>query len=138
MKRRFSPILWIAIVAFITQGALPCVVVCVESAGNVEVETLAGKCCYGATNSPDLSVAHLLMTPSPSEAGNSCGSCTDTPIYPASLTRPETNHSVVVDALADSTLTLGAAAIATESFVPRSFVATDVALVPVKTTTLLI
>jgi len=138
MKARLSPVLWILIIALASQGALPGVVVCFEETGQVEFETIEDKCCYGDTK-PSGQTAVIVLTTSPgSEPGGSCGPCTDTAISPIPVTKPKRNGDVSVSAPPSTTLAFDRAAIETEIYSASEFVAPDAALIPIKTTTLLI
>ena len=138
MKARLSPVLWILIIALASQGALPGVVVCFEATGQVEFETIEDKCCYGDTK-PSGQTAFFVLTTSPgSEPAGSCGPCTDTAISPIPVTKPARNGNVNSNALPSTTLAFDPAAIETEICSASPSVATDAALIPIKTTTLLI
>ncbi|MFQ5511622.1 MAG: hypothetical protein ACE5EO_07210 [Candidatus Krumholzibacteriia bacterium] len=131
-----SPILWILIIAFTSQGTLPGVVMCVEPAGKVEYEALADKCCFGTTK-PATESTVVLGTASPaSERGNSCGPCTDSLISPAPVTRPAKNGDVSVAALGSARLPFNPISIETEILSVTRYVAKDAALIPIKTTIL--
>jgi hypothetical protein len=138
MKTRLSPILWILVVAFTSQGALPGVVMCFEEDGNVEFEAMADNCCYGDAK-PAGQTAVFLRTTSPrSEPASSCGPCTDSPISPGPVTKPGKNGDVSGAALVSTTLAFDLTTTKTEIFSVTSYVAKDAALIPIKTTALLI
>jgi hypothetical protein len=137
MKTKMSPILWVLIAAFTSQGALPGVVICVEPAGKVEFEALADKCCFGTTKPAGRSTAFLLTVVG-SEAGGYCGPCTDSPISPAPVTKPKQSGDVGVYALVFATRLFDSTTIETNSPSVTDCVARDASLIPIKTTTLLI
>ena len=111
---------------------------CVEPAGNVELEALTDKCCFGTTK-PTGGSAVSLRTASPaSERASSCGPCTDSPISPAPITKPAKNGDVNVAALVSTALSFDPTATQTEISSFTSHVAKDAALIPIKTTALLI
>jgi len=138
MKSRHSPIHWILILALVSHGALPGVVVCIEPAGQVKVENIADDCCYGGTNTSDRTADTLLKTSPGSVPAGSCGPCSDTPISPNPVTKPSRNGDVSVSALPSTTLALDPSAIGMESYAANLSDTTDAALVLIKTTTLLI
>ena len=138
MKARLSPVLWILIIALASQGALPGVVVCFEATGQVEFETIMDKCCYGDTKPSGQTAVFVLTTSSGSEPGGSCGPCTDTIISPIPVTKPARNGGVNNNAPPSTALAFDPAAIQTEIDSASEFVAADAALIPIKTTTLLI
>ncbi|UCG51638.1 MAG: hypothetical protein JSW58_15870 [Candidatus Latescibacterota bacterium] len=138
MKTRFSPILWILIIALAGQGALPGLVVCFEAAGQVRVEIVADKCCYGDTKSSGKTSGFLLETSPKSKQDNSCGPCLDTPISPVPVTKPSRNGDIIVHAFPNTTLVFDPATIETGSYSAAELVTTDAALIPIKTTILLI
>jgi len=129
---------WILILALASQGALPGVVMCVEPAGEVKVESIADNCCYGDTDTPDRTAVSLLSALPGSDSGGPCGPCTDTPISINPVTKPARNGKASVSALSGTTLAFSPAAIRTGSRPVSQFVTADAALIPIKTTTLLI
>jgi hypothetical protein len=126
------------IITFASQGAIPGVMMCVEPAGNVEFEALADNCCFRDTKPADRSAVFLRTTSLASESASSCGPCTDSPISPAPVTKPAENGDVCVGLLVSSSFSLDPASIETEIFSVSSYVANDAALIPIKTTALLI
>jgi hypothetical protein len=138
MKTRFSPVLWILIVAFASHGAVPGVVVCVEPTGQVQVEAITVNCCSGNTNLSGQTADPAFTTSAELAPGDSCGPCTDSPISPIPVIKPAANGDSNVDALASTTLAFDPAATRTEAHSANPTVAKDAALIPIKTTTLLI
>jgi hypothetical protein len=138
MKARLSPVHWILIIALASQGALPGVVVCFEETGQVEFETIKEKCCYGDTKPSGQTAVLVLTTSTGSEPAGSCGPCTDTLISPIPVTKPARNGGANSNALPSTALAFDPAAIETETYSASDFVAADTALIPIKTTTLLI
>jgi hypothetical protein len=88
MRFCHSPIHWILILALVSHGALPGIVVCIEPAGQVKVETISDNCCYGDTITSDKIEDTLLKTSHGSAPAGSCGPCSDTPISPNPVTKP--------------------------------------------------
>lgn len=138
MKTRLSVLLWILIVAVASQGAVPGLVVCVEPAGHVQVEAITVKCCNGETASSRENFALALTSSQDSERGDSCGPCTDAPLSPVPITRLAGNEDVETILLTSTALAFDPAAIETEIYSASGFVAAEAALIPIKTTTLLI
>jgi len=138
MKTRSSLIFWILIVVFAAHGALPGVVVCSEAAGQVAVENIENACCYG-DSSPVNQATDFVFTSLPgSGPGGSCGPCTDAPLSLIPVTKTARNGDGCIDALPVATLAFDSAAIVTKTCSGSEFVATNAALISIKTTTLLI
>lgn len=113
-------------------------VLCVEPAGEVQVEAATVTCCAAQT-SPSHEPATLAPAVSPEpEHSDSCGPCTDTPLPPAPTTRPPENEHVGDITCPCMSLTFDHAAPETAIVFTNRFVVADAALIPVKTTTLLI
>jgi hypothetical protein len=138
MRTRLSKLVWILIVALVSHGALPGVVVCVEATGQVVIETIGDNCCSGDTDPSPQPASTELTASLGSETADSCGPCTDSAISRDPVTKPARNGDIVIGALPGTPLVYDAAAIATEIDSGSEFIATDASLIPVKTTTLLI
>ncbi len=138
MKTKFSPVSWILIVAFASHGAVPGVVMCLESTGQVQVEAITVNCCNGDTNLSGQTVVPALTTSPETDTGDSCGPCTDSPISPIPVIKPAGKSNASVNALANTTLALDPAATRTEDHSASPAVAKHAALILIKTTTLLI
>jgi hypothetical protein len=138
MKIRFSPIAWLLIVAFASHGAVPGLVVCVEPTGQVQVEAITVDCCYGDTKSSGQTAVAALTTSPESDPGDSCGPCTDSPISPIPVIKPAGKCDASVKVLTIASLALVPTAPRTADHSASTEVAKDAALIPIKTTTLLI
>ncbi len=135
MRAGLSPISLILILAVASQGALPGVVVCVEPTGQVQVETIGDQCCRGEAV-PLVEAAALVVTSDrQSEPADPCGPCTDSPISPIPVVKPAGKRDAGVASPPGAVFEIGSAA---TRMVAHPSVTTDAALIPVKTTILLI
>ena len=133
MRSTLSPLFWILIVALAAHGLAPGLVVCLEPSGEVNYEAFRGDCCEGEAPGEDALSAGLCE----SNAAESCGPCTDTTISPTQVWRP------VQDSVAPATFECTGsshdpAAVKSRVATVSSPAAARAALIPVKTTALLI
>lgn len=135
MRVGLSPISWILILAVASQGALPGVVVCIEPTGQVQVETISDECCNEDASPLAEAAALAVASDGRSIPADPCGPCTDSPISLIPVVRPS-DHAATVDGTLSS-FKLGFNPPVTSMAVHAS-VTTDAALIPVKTTILLI
>ena len=131
------------VVALSLQGAIAGLIICVDHAGHVEVETVGDGCCGGGTNSSEQPTIAVLTALTSVNSTSTCGPCTDTLILSAPIIRTErygdsTDIALSCDALPFNTLSCGPKAVPGLARSASRFASADVALVPTRTTTLLI
>lgn len=131
------------VVALSLQGAIPGLIVCVDNAGHVEVGTVEDACCCAGANSGKQPTGAMLTALTSANSMSTCGPCTDTLILSAPIIRTErygnsTDIALSCDALPFNTLSCDPKAIPGLARSASPFASADVALVPTRTTTLLI
>jgi hypothetical protein len=138
MRVGFSPIFWIVIVAVAVNGAVPGLVVCVESAGQVQIEPATIDCCADESTQARRDAGELFIASLATESGDSCGPCTDVPLEAAPVIRPASDEHACATVPAASVLTFDPATIRAGDYTARQVASTDLSFIPIKTTTLLI
>ena len=131
------------VVAISLQGAIAGLIVCVDHAGHVEIETVNDGCCCGGANSSEQPTGAVLPALTSVNSTPTCGPCTDTLILSAPIIRTErygdsTDIAFSCDALPFNTLSCDPKAIPGLARSASPFVSADVGLVPTRTTPLLI
>ena len=131
----------ITVIALLSQGAIPGLIFCFDSAGHFEVETLADACCGGAGNLNEGPAGVGFTMPTTVNSTTACGPCTDTPVISVPVVRWEGGVDSANPACSCSSFPSSALVPDSNQYVATSSyraVPIDVSLIPVKTTALLI
>ena len=134
MRAVLSVVRWILILAVVSQGAVPGVVVCYEPSGRIEFETVEDACCATGLEAAESGGPVALRSTLPDDT---CGPCTDAPVTPAPVTKPARAGDIPLAAHSTRVILDTPSAIALRPSAGR-FVATTAALIALRTTTLLI
>ena len=137
MKSTERMVTFVMIIALLGQGIFPGMILCRGDEGHFAVETMLERCCSAFVQAPSHLSLSLLYEPE-SATNSTCGPCADT-LIPANAVRMPAyeRHLGVVPAQVAPVLPSGIAFQAKRLFV-SIFNPTELALIPIKTTFLLL
>jgi len=140
MRKIFSPLFWLLVVFMVGQGTMPGLVVCLGDDGHAEVEKTQGECCDPSRQPAPEQGGYVLAAASQSTAGDSCGSCTDSPLSLTTALRikPQVSHAASVAELEIARSSHHPSRLGLKPLAEGPSVVAKATRIPIATTTLLI